>query len=87
MFASKSVLAHLVRGAIGLAALTVAAVWSEAHPWLLFLALPIALLALRGCPLCWSVGLVETLANKLTGRSGPGACTDGSCARTPAARE
>jgi hypothetical protein len=62
MFASRSVGRHLVRGVVGLsllvAAFVLAATWS---PLALLLALP-AVVALRGCPTCWALGLVQTRA-------------------------
>ena len=63
MFASRSVRRHLVRGVVGLsllvAAFVLAAIWS---PLALLLALP-AVVALRGCPTCWALGLVQTRAH------------------------
>jgi hypothetical protein len=61
-FASSSVPRHLVRGAVGLvlivAALALVRVWG---PVALLLLLP-AGVALRGCPTCWALGLVQTRA-------------------------
>jgi hypothetical protein len=81
MFESRNVIIHLSRGALGFAALSASVVWGEREPWLLLLSLPLALFALRGCPLCWTLGLVETLANKVRGRKTESACLDGRCAR------
>jgi len=39
-----------------------AIVHQTAHPWLSLVAGVAALVALRGCPMCWTVGLVETLS-------------------------
>lgn len=80
MFASESLAEHLVRGLVGLGALAAVVALGSTHPWLSLLGLPVALLALRGCPLCWTVGLVQTAYARLRGRSSEGACTDGSCA-------
>jgi hypothetical protein len=80
MFASRNLRIHLARGAIGASALAASATWAEQAPWLLTLTLPVALVALRGCPMCWTVGLVETAIAKLHGRPSD-ACVDGSCAR------
>ena len=61
-FASSSVPRHLVRGAVGLvlivAALALVGVWGPAT---LLLLVP-AGVALRGCPTCWALGLVQTRA-------------------------
>lgn len=62
MFASRSVGAHLVRGALGLplmvAAFALIPWWG---PLALLLVVPAAVL-LRGCPTCWALGLAQTCA-------------------------
>jgi len=77
MFASKSLVEHLARGLIGLGAFVVATFLASDQPWLAVAALPIGLFALRGCPSCWLLGLVETV---VFGRAKASACIDGSCA-------
>jgi len=62
MFGSASLGAHLMRGAAAAALLGFAIVQQTAHPWASLSAGVAALVALRGCPMCWTVGLVETLA-------------------------
>ena len=64
MFASKTLLRHILRGLIGLAALIAAIalmrrgdVMSMVGAALLVIA---ALIAWRGCPLCWLAGLFST---------------------------
>lgn len=64
MFASKTLLRHIVRGVIGLVAIVVAVVlmrrgdaMSTIGAALLAIA---ALIAWRGCPLCWLAGLFAT---------------------------
>jgi hypothetical protein len=47
----------LLRGAIGLALLAVAV--STRESLVVIPALLLALIAFRGCPLCWVVGLIE----------------------------
>jgi len=86
MFASKTISGHLARGALGVGTLAFALSAAAAHPWLPLAALPIALVALRGCPTCWTVGLVQTVVAKLRGKSTEGLCLDGSCA-LPSRRE
>jgi hypothetical protein len=61
MFGSAFLVAHLVRSAAAAALLAWAIVHQTAHPWLSLAAGLAALVALRGCPMCWTVGLVETL--------------------------
>ena len=62
MFGSAFLGAHLMRGAAAAALLAWAIVHQTAHPWLSLGAGVAALVALRGCPTCWTVGLVETLS-------------------------
>ena len=62
MFGSAFLGAHLMRGAAAAALLAWAIVQQTAHPWLSLGAGVAALVALRGCPMCWTVGLVETLS-------------------------
>jgi hypothetical protein len=69
MFASKSVLEHLARGIVGFGALAAAIVLARASGWgpaagSTALAL-FALIALRGCPVCWTIGMVETVSRRL----------------------
>lgn len=80
MFASKSIMAHLARGVAGLGALAAAAVLAEGHPWLALALLPVALVALRGCPMCWTFGLIQTVLARFSGRSTAGLCRGGGCA-------
>jgi hypothetical protein len=73
MFGSAFLGAHLMRGAAAAALLTCAIVQQTAHPWTSLGAGVAALVALRGCPICWSVGLVETLSQGRHDRTGEGA--------------
>ncbi|MGW7455732.1 hypothetical protein [Streptomyces sp. NPDC054787] len=78
-FASASVPRHLVRGAIGFGALTAAfALLPTTGPASLLLA-PVGVLALRGCPTCWTIGLIQTLSRGRLRRE----CTDGRCELVP----
>lgn len=62
LFASRSVRAHLVRGAFGLPLLVGAFALIPAFgPLMLLLAVP-GVVLLRGCPTCWALGLVQTRA-------------------------
>lgn len=63
-FGSRSLSIHLLRGALGGAGILAAVYWGGAYPWLLVVLLPLVLLALRGCPTCWLVGLCETVASR-----------------------
>ncbi|MEA2940549.1 MAG: hypothetical protein QOD09_1078 [Bradyrhizobium sp.] len=62
MLGSAFLGAHLMRGAAAAALFAWAIVHQTAHPWLSLGAGVAALVALRGCPMCWTVGLVETLS-------------------------
>ncbi|MEY2935801.1 MAG: hypothetical protein RL033_6550 [Pseudomonadota bacterium] len=64
IFGSRSLAVHLLRGALGGAGIFAAMHWSSAHPWLPFVLLPLVLLALRGSPTCWLVGLCETAVSR-----------------------
>jgi len=59
MYCSRSMTVHLLRGfgAVGLIALAV--IYGEAHVWLWPPALIGAVLLMRGCPMCWLMGLAE----------------------------
>ncbi|MER6257563.1 hypothetical protein ABT224_40195 [Streptomyces sp. NPDC001584] len=81
-FASSSLPRHLLRGAVGLGALIGAfALLPRYGPATLALA-PLGLLALRGCPMCWAIGLAQTLSRGRLRRE----CTDGRCELKPASR-
>ena len=86
MFASKSLVEHVLRGAIGLGAFALAGVLAPQHPLLALALLPGALVALRGCPMCWTVGLVQTAFVTLRGRPASARCVDGRCAALTPAR-
>jgi hypothetical protein len=79
MFSSKTFLEHALRGAVGVCALWLAFGYFEAA-WPALVLVPVALLAFRGCPMCWLVGLFETAIARIQGKTADGACTDGSCA-------
>lgn len=80
MFASKSLVEHVSRGVIGFGAAVVATALAESHPLLAIAAIPFAFVAFRGCPMCWTVGVFQTVSARLRGTSTDGLCTDGSCA-------
>lgn len=62
MFASRTLIVHLLRGAVGIGALWVAVTIAASHPWSALALGALVLLAFRGCPICWTIGLFETLA-------------------------
>jgi hypothetical protein len=59
LFANRRLAAHLLRGAIAAALLAWAVVNEAAHPAQALAAGVAAVVAMRGCPMCWIVGLLE----------------------------
>ncbi|MFI2735635.1 hypothetical protein [Streptomyces sp. NPDC018711] len=79
-FASSSVPRHLARGAVGFGLIIGSiALVPLAGPATL-LAAPLALIAFRGCPTCWMVGLAQTVSRGRLERQ----CVDGVCTLTKA---
>lgn len=74
-YASKSVPRHLLRGLLGFGALAASLALIPAYGLLTLLLAPLGLLALRGCPMCWAVGLLQTISRGRLERS----CADGRC--------
>lgn len=61
MFCSTSIGVHLLRG-LGALALILSALYFNSYSILLsFVAFAGAILLLRGCPMCWLIGLFETV--------------------------
>lgn len=79
-FASTSVPRHLLRGAIGLGSVIGAVALIPTVGVISLLLLPVALIAFRGCPTCWVVGLFETISRGKLRRD----CADGACRLTTA---
>ncbi|GAA3129686.1 hypothetical protein [Streptomyces echinatus] len=77
-FASASLPRHLVRGALGFGALIASFACLPAVGPVSLLLLPAGLLALRGCPMCWAIGLLQTVSRGRLQRS----CKDGHCELT-----
>jgi hypothetical protein len=68
-FASESLAGHLLRGGVAIT-LLFWAIQHQAERVPSLLAAAGALIAFRGCPICWSIGLVETLVQKLKRHAG-----------------
>ncbi|MGW6539410.1 hypothetical protein ACWGBV_29405 [Streptomyces sp. NPDC055051] len=80
-YAGKSVPRHLARGAVGFGLIAGSlALMPVTGPVSLLLA-PLALIAFRGCPTCWAVGLAQTVSRGRLERR----CEDGVCTLAPAA--
>ena len=70
--ASASIHRHLLRGALGLLAVVGAILLLGVLGPASLALLPVAAIAWRGCPTCWAVGMIGTLADR---RAGAPACT------------
>lgn len=81
MFASRTITGHLARGTVGLSALGTAVALGPVHPLIALALVPVALIALRGCPACWTIGLIQTVAARSAARRPAGTCLDGHCQR------
>lgn len=64
-FGNKSIGLHLVRGALGFGAVAGSLATMNHSLWPTLILMPVALYALKGCPVCWTVGLFETIAFRL----------------------
>jgi len=71
MFASKTIAAHIVRGAIAAGLISWAVLHESSEPAFAVAAGVVALVAMRGCPLCWTVGLVATISERIKMRTLP----------------
>jgi hypothetical protein len=76
MFNSRTVGMHLFRGVLGFGFVAIALLYSSKLGWWILAPIVGALVSFRGCPTCWTMGLMETLLNRKTGAF----CADESCA-------
>lgn len=63
-FASRTLTEHLIRGTVGISALSVIFFKYQQWPLGSLLLIPVVIFAFRGCPMCWLTGLIDTLAMK-----------------------
>lgn len=63
-FASKTLAHHLLRGGAAAGLIALAIELNRDLPLLAVIAGVAAIVALRGCPMCWTIGLFETLRAK-----------------------
>jgi hypothetical protein len=68
LFSSRSIAGHLLRGAAAFALLAAALRHQASHPVAAAAAGLLALAALRGCPVCWGIGLAETVSQRIAAR-------------------
>lgn len=59
MHCSRSISVHLSRGLGAVVLIALAVLYGGAHAWLLPPLLIGAILLMRGCPLCWLMGLID----------------------------
>jgi hypothetical protein len=64
VFATQTLTGHAIRGAMAFALLYFAIQQRHSHPAASLSAGLLALVAMRGCPVCWTIGLVETIRLK-----------------------
>lgn len=82
-FASSSLPRHLVRGVIGFGSLIGSVAFIPTAGPVSLLLLPVGVLALRGCPMCWTIGLIQTISRGRLQHT----CEDGRCKLTVADRD
>ena len=64
MYCSRSVSVHLLRGGGAVLLLVAAFALGRDHVWLWLPLLIGAVVLLGGCPMCWTVGLIETISRR-----------------------
>jgi hypothetical protein len=75
-FVSASLARHLVRGVIGFGSIGSAPLLAASVGPLGLLLVPAGFVALRGCPMCWVAGLLQTVSAGRLERS----CDESGCA-------
>jgi len=63
-FGSPTVVVHLLRGIVGIGFAVVALQYSSILGWWTLVPALIAFVCLGGCPMCWTVGLVDTILRR-----------------------
>ncbi len=81
-FAGKSVPRHLARGLIGFGLIIGSIALTPLLGPVALAAAPFGLVALRGCPVCWTIGLAQTISRGRLQRE----CAGGVCTLTAARR-
>jgi hypothetical protein len=67
LFATQTLTGHMIRGAVAFFLLYFAISHQHVHPATSLVAGLLALVAMRGCPVCWTIGLVETIRQYRSG--------------------
>ena len=61
VFGNKTITLHVLRGVLGVAALYGSFSTMNHTIWPSLILLPTAVYLLKGCPMCWTMGLIETI--------------------------
>ena len=69
VFGNRSLAVHLARGIGGFGAFAGALATMNQTLWPSIVLMPAAIFLLRGCPVCWTIGLFETIAMRLHERA------------------
>ena len=64
-FGNRSLSMHVLRGVLGFGSLVLALKGYEIIGWPALLLMIVSVWALKGCPICWTIGLFETVAAKV----------------------
>jgi len=60
-FGNKTIRVHLLKGILGLIALYISINTISRTVWPSIILIPLVLYLLKGCPACWTMGLIETI--------------------------
>lgn len=64
LFATQTLTGHVIRGAVAFALLYLAIEQQHSHPVASLLAGLLAVVAMRGCPVCWTIELAEMIRQR-----------------------
>ncbi|MER6300790.1 hypothetical protein ABT247_14645 [Kitasatospora sp. NPDC001539] len=81
-FSSRSLPEHIVRGVVGFGSLIGSVALVPVIGPISLVLLPVGLVAMRGCPTCWAIGLMQTVSRGRLQRS----CRNGACKLSVAGR-
>jgi hypothetical protein len=76
VFGNRTLIIHLAKGIGGFGALAIALGTMNTTLLPSVVLLPLSLYLLRGCPVCWTIGLFETVAMHFTRRRDEDSTTD-----------
>jgi hypothetical protein len=64
VFKSRTIPRHLIKGVLGVGFLAIALIYGPTLGWWTLLPLALAFASFRGCPMCWTIGLIETVLHR-----------------------